>query len=62
MEYRRRSLWNRIWENDSLESLSSDEYQRYIYEGEEQQPWKEICHGIILSLYKGFIWIIRGKN
>jgi hypothetical protein len=61
MEYRRRSLWNRIWENDSLDSLSKDEYERYIYEG-EYRPWREICHGVVLSMWKSVFWIFKGKN
>jgi hypothetical protein len=64
MEYRRRSLWNRLWENDSLDSLGREEYVRRVYEGTgEHTPWKEVCHGILLSLWKGVRWVLSaGAN
>lgn len=61
MEYRRRSLWNRVWENESLDSLGREEYVRRLYE-EDVHPWKEICHGIVLSVWKGVRWLFYGKG
>jgi hypothetical protein len=65
MEYRRRSLWNRVWEEESLDDLSKEAHQRVVWE-EEYHPWREICHGIVLSLWKGVNWVwqwpFKGKN
>ena len=57
MEYRRRSLWNRVWENERLDDLGREEYVRRIYE-EESRPWTEVGHGILLSLWKGIRWLV----
>ena len=59
MEYRRRSLWNRVWENESLDALGREEYVRRVY-NEESHPWMEICYGIILSVWKGTKWLLVG--
>lgn len=59
MEYRRRSLWNRVWENESLDALGREEHVRRLYE-EEYRPWKEICYGIVLSIWKGARWLMGG--
>lgn len=56
MEYQRRSLWNRVWENESLDVLGWEEYVRRIDE-EEYRPWREITHGWVLSVWKGIQWI-----
>ena len=60
MEYRRRSLWNRIWDDESLDTLGHEEYVRRIYEG-ESRPWMEIGHGFVLSVWKGIRWLL-GKG
>lgn len=62
MEYRRRSLWNRIWDNERLDELGREIYVRRIYEG-ESQSWTEVGHGLVLSLYKGIQWLFgRGPR
>lgn len=57
MEYRKRSLWNRVWENDSLDSLSEENYVRDVYEEGGKLPWRAVCHGMALSLWKGIQWL-----
>ncbi len=58
MEYRRRSLWNRVWDDQTLDDLSREEHNRVIWE-EEYHPWREIGHGLVLSLWKGAVWMLR---
>lgn len=61
MVYYRRSLWNRIWDNESLETYGQEEYVRRVYEG-EGRPWTEVGHGLILSLWKCIRWMVMGKK
>jgi hypothetical protein len=56
MEYPTRSLWNRILDNDSLESLSEENYVHEVYEEKGSLPWRIIYHGMILSVWKGIQW------
>ena len=58
MEYHKRSLWNRVWENDSLDSLSEENYVQDMYEQRRGLPWKAVCYGIVLSMWKGVQWIL----
>lgn len=61
MEFRRRSLWNRVWEGEGLDVIGQEEYVRRIYEGEgEGGAWREIGYGFFLSLWKGIRWVWGG--
>lgn len=62
MEYRKRSLWNRIWENDSLDSLSEELYIRDVYEERTTLPWRTICYGSIMSIWKGIRQIVTSTR
>ena len=62
MEYRKRSLWNRVWENDSLDSLSEENYVHDVYEEKGGLPWKAICHGVVMSLWKGVRWLFTPNH
>lgn len=61
MEFRRRSLWNRVWEGETLYGMGQEEYVRRIYEDEgNQDHWREIGYGFVLSVWKGVQWTWRG--
>lgn len=59
MEFRRRSLWNRVWEGEGLDKLGQEAYVRRIYEEQEGylEVWKEMGYGIVLSAWKGVRWL-----
>ena len=63
MEFRRRSLWNRVWDGERLDAMGHEEYARRIYEGEgesQTDQWREMGYGLVLSAWKGVQWAWSG--
>lgn len=63
MEFRRRSLWNRVWDGEALDLMGHEEYVRRVYEGEgynRSDRWREIGYGLVLSAWKGVQWVWNG--
>jgi hypothetical protein len=64
MEFRRRSLWNRVWDGEGLDAMGHEEYVRRIYEGDNgsrgEGAWREIGYGLVLSAWKGIRWAWEG--